>query len=70
MLPIKNPSKVLREKLWIPNSRRNKHLKLDLYDKNNLQIQKCILLIRILSETSIPDFIRHASVILSAGLHL
>ena len=40
---------------------------LDFYDKNNLQN---ILKIRILSETSIPFLIRHASFILSAGLHL
>ena len=40
-------------------------LKLDLYDKNNLQIYS-----RILSETSILYMIRHASVIQSADLHL
>ena len=41
-------------------------LKLDLYDKNNLQIYK----ITILSETSILYLIRYASFILSSGLHL
>ena len=42
-------------------------LKLDLYDKNNLNNK---LKIGILSETSIPHLIRHASFILTAGLHL
>ena len=42
-------------------------LKLDLCDKNNLQNK---LKIRILSETSIPYLIRHASFILIVSLHL
>ena len=43
------------------------HLKLDLCDKNNLQIK---LKIRILSETRIPYLICHASFILIVSLHL
>ena len=43
-------------------------LKLDLCDKNNLQIN--YLKIRILSETSIPYLIRHASFIRIVSLHL
>ena len=42
-------------------------LKLDLYDKNNLQNY---LKIRILSETSILYLIRLASFILIVGLHM
>ena len=47
--------------------RRLLPLKLDLCDKNN---PKNKLKIRILSETSIPYLIRHASFILIVGLHL
>ena len=43
------------------------YLKLGLYDKKK---PTNILKIRIFSETSIPYLIRHASVILGAGLHL
>ena len=48
-------------------SKAKAFLKLDLYDKNNLQN---ILKIRILYEISILYLIRHALVILIAGPHL